>query len=227
MRYRALLPLLLLAACAKGHFAESQAALTGPLPPPAQVMVTDFAVRPDEVRLDRGVSAEIMRSSSGETPQVAQMEAAAAVQRALAETLVARLRVSGLPAERAAPQAVPPPRTLLVQGQILSVDEGNRTRRILIGLGAGKSSITADAQLSRPAPADISLEGGIEVVGLVQDLRQYHGILHGHATTFPMCGGPACAASPIRTTRPRYHSSISTHSIAATWSCWSLCTAPR
>ena len=38
---------------------------------------------------------------------------------------------------------------------------------------------------SRPAPSDIGFEGGIEVVGLVQDLRQHHGILHGHATTFP------------------------------------------
>src|SRR6516165_6392898 len=35
----------------------------------------------------------------------------------------------------------------------------------------------------------------------------------------PMCGGPACAASPIRTTRPRYHSSSSTHSIGPTMSC--------
>lgn len=29
----------------------------------------------------------------------------------------------------------------------MSIDQGNRTRRILIGLGAGKSSIGADAQL--------------------------------------------------------------------------------
>ena len=33
----------------------------------------------------------------------------------------------------------------------------------------------------------------------------------------PMCGGPACAASPIRTTRPRYHSSTSTHSMGPKW----------
>jgi Domain of unknown function (DUF4410) len=36
---------------------------------------------------------------------------------------------------------------VLVQGQIVSVDEGNRTRRTLIGLGAGASSIAVDAQV--------------------------------------------------------------------------------
>jgi hypothetical protein len=36
---------------------------------------------------------------------------------------------------------------LLVQGQIVAIDQGNRTRRVLIGLGAGKSTVSADAQL--------------------------------------------------------------------------------
>ena len=36
---------------------------------------------------------------------------------------------------------------VLVQGAILSVDEGNRTRRTLIGLGTGASSVSVDAQV--------------------------------------------------------------------------------
>jgi hypothetical protein len=36
---------------------------------------------------------------------------------------------------------------MLVQGQIVSIDQGNRTRRVMIGLGAGKSSVSADTQI--------------------------------------------------------------------------------
>jgi hypothetical protein len=44
-------------------------------------------------------------------------------------------------------QGIGPGRVAVVEGQLVSVDEGNRTRRTLIGFGAGKSSITADAWL--------------------------------------------------------------------------------
>jgi hypothetical protein len=53
-----------------------------------------------------------------------------------------------LPAEIAT-NSVAGANDLLVQGQIVNIDQGNRTRRILIGLGAGKSSIGADAQIYR------------------------------------------------------------------------------
>jgi hypothetical protein len=75
-----------------------------------------------------------------------ELKAARDTQTALAEGIVERLRKYGLPAEIAVnPQGGP--NDVLVQGQIVSIDQGNRTRRILIGLGAGKSTVTADAQL--------------------------------------------------------------------------------
>lgn len=38
-------------------------------------------------------------------------------------------------------------RKLVVGGQILSIDEGNRTRRNVIGLGAGRSEVQAHAEI--------------------------------------------------------------------------------
>ena len=75
------------------------------------------------------------------------MQAAQATQAALAETLISRLASYGLPVERLPVEATPPPNTLLVQGQIGAVIEGNRSRRTLTGLDAGQSSIAANAQL--------------------------------------------------------------------------------
>ena len=148
MRHRvALFAVLALAGCSAGHVTTTQNAPTGALPAPAQVVVTDFAITPDEVKLDRGVSPSLLRAYNGQPATEAQVQAAQATQAALSETLVAALRADGLPAERMAPGAPMAPGTLLVQGQILGVDEGNRTRRLLIGLGAGKSHVDAESQL--------------------------------------------------------------------------------
>jgi hypothetical protein len=136
----------LLAACNPARVRTSEAYLGPPMPRPDRVVVSYFSISPEEVRLDQGVGARIMRAA-GDKPLTAQeQQAALAVQMALAEELVARLRRYGLPAELAA-GGTDTSRTLLVQGQIVGIDQGNRTRRVLIGLGAGKSSISADTQL--------------------------------------------------------------------------------
>jgi hypothetical protein len=133
--------LLAVAGCAKGHVTATQTTVTGPLPAPSHVVVSDFAVQPEDVKLDSGVGARLIRAVNDQPTQATTMQAA------LTETLVKRLVSYGLPATRLATGVVLPNGALLVQGQIVSVDEGNRTRRTLIGLGAGQSRISADAQI--------------------------------------------------------------------------------
>ena len=136
-----------LVGCSTGHVTTTQSGAAGTLPPPEHVIVTDFAVTPDVVTLDSGVSARLMRSQNGEPASAIQARIAQATQAAMAETLAARLASYGLPVERMPDGAVPPPDSVLVQGQIISVDQGNRTRRNVVGFGAGKSSVRATAQL--------------------------------------------------------------------------------
>jgi hypothetical protein len=147
MKHLVILLAFATAACASAHIKTTQSAFIGPVPAPAQVVVTDFAITPDQVKLDRGVSAAFLRAANGQPASALQVQAAQATQAALTGTLAARLASYGLPVEHLPADAVPSPGTLLVQGQIASIDEGNRTRRTLIGLGAGKSSVMADAQL--------------------------------------------------------------------------------
>jgi hypothetical protein len=134
-----------LAACSHARVDPVQRAATGPLPPPILVAVADFAITPAQVTLDTGVGPELMRQD--ESPSMLQRQAAEATQAALAEALVRRLASYGLPAERLPPGMAPPAGTLLVQGQIAAVNQGNRTRRVLIGFGSGRSSVEADTQL--------------------------------------------------------------------------------
>jgi Domain of unknown function (DUF4410) len=139
--------LLVLAGCSQAHVQTEQSYLGPQMPRPDRVVVAWFSVSPEQVRLDQGVSARLIRTVDDQPLDTQQMAAAQATQAALAEHLVDRLRQYGLPAELAMTTPAGPGTSLLVQGQIVGIDQGNRTRRVLIGLGAGKSTVTADAQL--------------------------------------------------------------------------------
>jgi hypothetical protein len=140
---------VLLTACAThvtqtGNYVPASEATDGAMPRPQRVLVTDFDVDPGAVKLDQGIGPRVMRTIGQGTPKAAS---AWEVQDAIAEALLDDIRKMGLPAERAPPGTPPQPNDLLVQGQILKIDEGNRTRRLTLGFGAGKSSVEAKVQV--------------------------------------------------------------------------------
>jgi hypothetical protein len=136
------------AACSHAHVQTTEAYLGPAMPRPDHIYVAYFSITPDQVRLDQGIRARITRVADDQPLGAGQMKAAQETQAALADRIVDRLRRYGLPAE-VAQNPVDGSNDLLVQGQIVGIDQGNRTRRMLIGLGAGKSSISADAQIYR------------------------------------------------------------------------------
>ena len=77
-----------------------------------------------------------------------------AVSDALAKNLVKELRKLGYPANRA---SGPPPageaKVLLIEGQIYSIDEGNRAERVVIGLGAGRTDVKTSTQVFDLGPS--------------------------------------------------------------------------
>jgi Domain of unknown function (DUF4410) len=135
-----------LAACSHARVQTTEAYLGRPVSRPDRVLVSYFSIDPEQVRLDQGVSARIMRAASDQPLDAQQLQAARDTQTALAERLVDRLTTYGLPA-RIATTNDGRGTELLIQGQIVSIDQGNRTRRVLIGLGAGKSTVSAAAQI--------------------------------------------------------------------------------
>jgi hypothetical protein len=135
-----------LAACSQAHVKTTESYSGPALARPDRVLVSYFSISPEQVRLDQGIGARIMRAVDDAPLSSEEFQAAQATQAALANRLVERLRKYGLPAEIATPGSSPG-NSLLVEGQIVAIDQGNRTRRVLIGLGAGKSSVSADAQL--------------------------------------------------------------------------------
>jgi hypothetical protein len=117
---------------------------------PSLILVYDFAVTPQEVELDTGLSADIMQQyeqHKGESRTAEEIKVGHKVADALAEELVKKIRSYGLWAERGFGYPNGNAKDLLVKGQLLSIDEGNRTERVAIGLGAGRTSVQANVQV--------------------------------------------------------------------------------
>jgi Domain of unknown function (DUF4410) len=104
------------------------------MPRPQRILVYDFAVTPEEVKLDQGISAELTRYVSEGSSMSAR-------------TADEKLRGYGFVAERAIGWPSRTGVTMLIKGQFLSIDEGNRTERVLVGLGTGRTSVQANVQL--------------------------------------------------------------------------------
>jgi len=121
---------------------------TGRLPRPEQIIVFDFAVSPDEVKVDSGLSARAVRGVKGESTQERQQSDAQKVVDLFSQKLVKEISDMGLPVVRESQPAVGGAAVhLLVQGSFVSVDEGDRGERIAIGLGVGKSKVVVDVEL--------------------------------------------------------------------------------
>src|SRR5262245_24534735 len=84
--------LLALAACAPTHIRQEQAYSGPPLPRPENILVADFAVTPQQVKLDSGLRARLMGMVSGTPQDVQAAEDGRAVADAIANTLVQDLR---------------------------------------------------------------------------------------------------------------------------------------
>jgi hypothetical protein len=117
---------------------------------PNLILVYDFAVSTDEVKLDTGLSAELKQEyekHEGTSRNAEEIKVGHKVADALAEELVKKIRSYGIWAERGFGLPYGNKKDLIIKGQLLSIDQGNRTERVAIGLGAGRSSVQANVQV--------------------------------------------------------------------------------
>jgi hypothetical protein len=126
----------------------------GMLPKPAEILVYDLAVSPDEVQMDKGVGSMIAESIS-KTPRTAEEKAIGnKVADSLTDKLVAELQKQNLAFVVRRAEGPPPPgaQVLMIKGHFLSIDEGNRTERVVVGLGMGRTSVKASVQVFETLP---------------------------------------------------------------------------
>lgn len=126
--------------------AASFAADPAPFPTPAPVVyVADFDLDAANIKPDSGPGSRLRRLGSvlpngplrqSKDPQIQAKEIVAD----MADDLTADLTKAGVDARRLPPGAALPATGWQVRGVFLSVDEGNRLQRAVVGFGAGQSN---------------------------------------------------------------------------------------
>ena len=185
--------------CAQTNVQQQPQSMTSTqLPRPDLVLVYDFAVSPDEVKLDKGLSADLMQKyeeHKGSSRTAEEIKVGHKVANALAEELVKKIRSYGLFAERAFGLPQSKGKVLMVKGQLLSIDEGNRTERVAIGLGAGRTDVQANVQVYDLTPQGMqqvdTLQGTAKSSGSKPGMAEMMGIgaIAGHLLTSTLISG--------------------------------------
>ena len=187
------LAVLALTACAQAQVTARHEEGTGAAP--SVVYVADFDLQADEIRSDSPLAALPRPGLLGNGPlgllKSRESQARSLVD-LMASTIVADLTKAGIPAQRWNADTSPPTSGWMVRGAFLTVDEGNRLRRAVIGFGSGQTDLqvaTSIDQLSAetsPAPlyqVDTAADSG-RMPGAIVTLNPYAAaarfVLSGH-----------------------------------------------
>jgi hypothetical protein len=126
-------------ACPKSEIEVTQHA--GPLPRPDVILVRDFAVTSDDVKLDKGITASIGLSIEGVTESEEQVRVGRQAADQLAAKIVDALNERGIHAARGRGRPVITPNTVILIGEFLTVDQGSRAARLVVGFGLGGTEL--------------------------------------------------------------------------------------
>ena len=136
-------------ACAKATVKPTRTVLAGgPQQKPDRVLVYNFALTEEEVHLNRSPVAATARLLTKDPEESDEMKLGHVAAAALSNTLVAELNDIGIVAARG---EGPPPDTgeiLLLHGEFLDIDEGNRLARSVVGFGAGATELHTRVEAS-------------------------------------------------------------------------------
>ncbi|WP_052200165.1 DUF4410 domain-containing protein [Terriglobus sp. TAA 43] len=123
---------------------------------PAKIVVHDFDVPSEIITVDHSPASHILSNSpiarmKGDAGQEEDPPAIARkVQAAFSKTLLNDLKKTSIPSTASALGANPeePAGTLIVRGNFTTIKQGNKTTRMMIGLGRGASDVQAHVVIS-------------------------------------------------------------------------------
>jgi hypothetical protein len=134
-----LIALATTAGCASTAVSNRQQLATGDLPRPAEIWVYDFAATPADIPRESSLASQ---ANADTAPQTADQIAEG---RKLASQITANLvlQISGMGLSAASGSAATRPQLndLVIQGSILSLQQGSAAKRVAIGFSAGQSEL--------------------------------------------------------------------------------------
>ena len=125
------------------------------LPRPSRLLVYDFAVSEQEVKEYQGI---MRQQPTIKDPAERERLLGQEVKDALAEELIRDLKPLGFVVERVPRGTQATDNDLLIDGQFVTVDEGNPLHRLVIGFGTGASAVQTQVQVYQAPQARKLLE---------------------------------------------------------------------
>ncbi len=135
-----LLAISLAAGCAQTNVSDrSSTGVSAVIAKPARVIVYDFASTPEAVPPDSAIAGLYRQRTTPQTPE--EIALGRSLGAKVSARLVEELNKNGIAATAAATGPVPHPGDAVIRGDFDSIDKGNRTKRMLIGFGAGAAGL--------------------------------------------------------------------------------------
>jgi hypothetical protein len=139
---RAAAVLVILAAvagCASTSVSNQQPMAAGPLPRPGQIWVYPFAATPADVRPESAVGSDPEVVVGQQSPE--QIAEGRKIGAQIATQVVQDIIGMGLPAAVGSAASRPQINDLVIEGSLLSVQQGSAAERMSIGFSAGQSEL--------------------------------------------------------------------------------------
>jgi Domain of unknown function (DUF4410) len=159
---------------------------------PSTIYVYPFAASASDVTLNQGFLQRTYRQLSDSNQNQSQLDLAHQTASVLADSMVQQLEALGFTANRVARGTqVSGQNVLIVDGEFLDINQGNRLRRMVIGLGAGEATLDSQVQVHQ-------MTNGANQQIMEFNVNANSGQMPGAAFTAPAgaaAGGAAAAAS--------------------------------
>jgi hypothetical protein len=134
-----LLTSLVITGCATTTVSNRQSVASGYVPRPAQVWVYPFAATPADVPPESDLAGQ---SSADTAPQTSeQIAEGRKLGTQIATDLVQQINAMGMPASMGSAATRPQLNDIVIEGSILSIQQGSAAARIAIGFSAGASEL--------------------------------------------------------------------------------------
>lgn len=125
-----------------------------PLPKPDKILVYDLVADSSDVQVDASQKIRPRHLISGdEKPEAIAHKA----QSVFSAELQKKLTKTGLPVEHVAADTAPSNNSLVVQGSFLSLRQGMKTERVVVGLGTGSAALQTKVDVRLKTPSEVIL----------------------------------------------------------------------
>jgi len=156
-----LFALSMAAGCASTKETERENLATGNLMQPNQIWVYNFAAMPAEVAAQSVLAGQGSQRAAPLTSQ--QISEGRQLGSAIATELVQQIRAMGLPATNASADSRPQVDDVVIEGSLLSIQQGSAAERVSIGLTAGESELKVEVEVYQKTATGMYLLGSRDV----------------------------------------------------------------